>query len=493
MSPHGKRYILGWINVTHVCPRWRSIALNMASFWARDVCNVPEARDVVVRRARNFPLKLQMGHHFYPGELYASMHRFIVEHIPSARDIDVMLREGYLKRLLDGLVDAGDLSKLEALSVKRPADGRFERCLHSAIVAPRLRTCVLGDCFVPLNALHLTHLDLSRNIDAYEQSRMGVSVQRVLHTLRTTPRLQRLRISDYFSYSEGVEGQVVNLQELQELSIFSHPSHCITFLKNISFPPSLRLRVGFYIAPRYMTNKSVQASILPYFRDLFSLLSPLLDLSSPSHSHVPTALSVAMTPTWNFHVNVLAPSTSPRQPSFIPFFTDYRSLFDANHHSALHLAIINWIPPSDAVLEICTLLSEDFGTAGTVKKLEMSYQVHGEEHWKRMTALWPDVEEFYMSGYCCDQEGVSEALKPQIANGMADMRWKRLRLWRLAPQICQNGNDAEGNVDAVATALEMRAEHGMKLPEFETSHENMKNIRTRLECAATTVNFVESH
>ncbi|KAI0059430.1 hypothetical protein BV25DRAFT_1788720, partial [Artomyces pyxidatus] len=54
-----RKAMLGWIAVTHVCSRWRQVALDAHALWAKPTCDLgPMWLDRMVARSRNVPLSL---------------------------------------------------------------------------------------------------------------------------------------------------------------------------------------------------------------------------------------------------------------------------------------------------------------------------------------------------------------------------------------------------------------------------------------------------
>ncbi|KZV64216.1 hypothetical protein PENSPDRAFT_175356 [Peniophora sp. CONT] len=51
---------LGWINLTHVCRRWREVGLDRSTLWANVVTTFPRALDVMLARAKSVPLTLDI-------------------------------------------------------------------------------------------------------------------------------------------------------------------------------------------------------------------------------------------------------------------------------------------------------------------------------------------------------------------------------------------------------------------------------------------------
>ncbi|VDC02096.1 unnamed protein product [Peniophora sp. CBMAI 1063] len=57
-------FSLGWIAATHVCLRWRAIALDMPTLWADVVCAFPgsSTADELLARARSCPVKIEVSY-----------------------------------------------------------------------------------------------------------------------------------------------------------------------------------------------------------------------------------------------------------------------------------------------------------------------------------------------------------------------------------------------------------------------------------------------
>jgi uncharacterized membrane protein len=55
LRDHG-RYDLGWVKLTHICRRWRTVLLHMGELWARNVCSIPFLFNIFFSRSGNWPL-----------------------------------------------------------------------------------------------------------------------------------------------------------------------------------------------------------------------------------------------------------------------------------------------------------------------------------------------------------------------------------------------------------------------------------------------------
>ncbi|KZV64516.1 hypothetical protein PENSPDRAFT_757227 [Peniophora sp. CONT] len=62
VNPGPLKYYLGWVRLTHVCRLWRAILVDeMPGVWAAAVCRLPSAHSIMLARARNRPLTLNLN------------------------------------------------------------------------------------------------------------------------------------------------------------------------------------------------------------------------------------------------------------------------------------------------------------------------------------------------------------------------------------------------------------------------------------------------
>ncbi|KAI0058903.1 hypothetical protein BV25DRAFT_1829659 [Artomyces pyxidatus] len=78
---------VGWINVTHVCRRWREIALGHATLWSSIDCTVPRPwREEMLHRSAACPVSLDLNANVLD---IAELQRFVLENIPRFMSLSI--------------------------------------------------------------------------------------------------------------------------------------------------------------------------------------------------------------------------------------------------------------------------------------------------------------------------------------------------------------------------------------------------------------------
>ncbi|KZV64228.1 hypothetical protein PENSPDRAFT_175659 [Peniophora sp. CONT] len=247
---------LGWINASHTCRRWRSIALASPALWAGAIPAFPRGRSTRLKRSKRTHLTLDLTG--------VSRKEFLrlAELFPRARH----LRQDLWRNMpsfgwpdaLSGLA----LPLLEAIDIHGSV-GENIRGIHppykvtgvAPFSAPSLRTCSFHRIFVPFIAPNLRSLTMH---DSY----MGF--MRLLCTLQNCPGLEHLMTIGGLGVSPmGTSPAVaesimemdlafasaltstVRLPRLQSLSVYGYPPDVASLLQHMQFPLSARFDIEY--------------------------------------------------------------------------------------------------------------------------------------------------------------------------------------------------------------------------------------------------------
>lgn len=171
------------ICITHICQRWRELALDLAELWAEVVFVYPKAFRTFLERARDAPLSMRfVGASYEPG---------VSEQVHSKEHIDhIVAHPGRLRTLQlrnqpisSALAFAGiTLPILEALHFDFSNDGPYFDRHGPALCAPLLRSAVFENHFTPLVAPRLTSLSMIVD-DAWEYEIDAEYLQTLLRSL----------------------------------------------------------------------------------------------------------------------------------------------------------------------------------------------------------------------------------------------------------------------------------------------------------------------
>lgn len=265
MREHHIEGVISIIHVTHVCRRWRQIALAQGSLWSRLWLENPRWRNEMLARSKSASLTLiqpptQRGHWEHTLRVVwpflTNMSRVQYLHL------DVAPKD--VKRLLEGalsepapLLEVFDLwlrasdSELASLFSIHPGDAYiqfpadpFSNC------APRLRALFIHGWIVLDRLLtspiirNLYSLRLSSERTDLE----GIPVDDVLLALAQMPRLETLALDHVLQHKDSNSAEtfkapveVLHLPNLTDLDIGSHTTSSADLARRITVSPSATL------------------------------------------------------------------------------------------------------------------------------------------------------------------------------------------------------------------------------------------------------------
>lgn len=226
-------YDLRWIQVSHVCRRWREIALEYPALWAILPPVHPEWLRLMIQRSAGVPISVDLGSWDVDLREYQPQ---LAEVLPqTSRLYQLALRDvGWL--VMENLAFIGPRAPiLKALSIDLTdhwASALPQHCLAQG--APRLQVLRLHNCSIqPTSKLlrELTELQLS-----FVPDQMNMTLDDVVTCLQHTPHLALLNLHWYHSRQitpppmlEARDGHLATLPHLQHITM----KGCQTFLRSL--------------------------------------------------------------------------------------------------------------------------------------------------------------------------------------------------------------------------------------------------------------------
>ncbi|VDC07356.1 unnamed protein product [Peniophora sp. CBMAI 1063] len=245
------------VSLSHVCYRWRSVALDQSEFWARNVTSFSRApREELVRRARGLPIDalLHVSRNQRPFE--DPDFGFIHAHIRAFRSLSLWLPEFALPAF--GLVlpalDTQPLNVLESLEVTlydaHPGVRMQEFRALPPLCTPSLHTAIFRDCFLFLEAPNLvTHLEIIFR-RCYRANTEGalLTPAELSAVLTSCTSLRHLRLGDELPLFKAGAAPIA-LPHLERLAIEGSSGRCARLLEVLDFPKAASVRVRGHNVP----------------------------------------------------------------------------------------------------------------------------------------------------------------------------------------------------------------------------------------------------
>ncbi|KAK7051577.1 hypothetical protein VNI00_004556 [Paramarasmius palmivorus] len=242
-SPDSAYGGLKWLYITHVCRRWRIIALEYAPLWTYIELRHPKLAETMVERSKTAILSLHTPWYFpMTRDAWQCPMESLQRQLFRLGHLSLRL---YVSTRMEPLVDF-----VQQLTQSAPLLRSIE--IHSSPMldlphnfiahnAPLLRHLHLKYTYLPWNSAllsNLTHLDLlgdgQTNIPTAEQ---------LLRVLRAMPKLEVLALSYVFPDGMDRLAEIV-LPRLRELRLSGNIGGCEGVLNNIVFPETTVLNLS---------------------------------------------------------------------------------------------------------------------------------------------------------------------------------------------------------------------------------------------------------
>ena len=86
---HDSREDLGWVVVTHICQRWRNIALDNPTLWVYIPFHRPKWIPEMTRRSKSATLNIKFNDRSFTPSRFSTLRSFLAAHFPRVRSITV--------------------------------------------------------------------------------------------------------------------------------------------------------------------------------------------------------------------------------------------------------------------------------------------------------------------------------------------------------------------------------------------------------------------
>ncbi|VDB92295.1 unnamed protein product [Peniophora sp. CBMAI 1063] len=249
VDPGPLRYHLGWVRLTHVCRLWRVILVDeMPQLWADAVCRIPPAHDIMLTRARDRPLTLNLNislgqnlnlpsGHIHHERLY----NFALANIGQAEAFHAL--HATPDRDWVPVLDGKHLPSLKYLELiqRQPRRGDRRIPVLRSLDAPNLLWANLEDISLTFTSTTLRHLCI------FGHQMFCNPEWSILDVLGRLPLLEWLSLdqqpherADYSQY----QGPPISLEHLKLRRLYGNAnSDLVTFSKHLPITPRVQAQL----------------------------------------------------------------------------------------------------------------------------------------------------------------------------------------------------------------------------------------------------------
>jgi hypothetical protein len=239
-----------WIRVTHVCRRWRQVAIDDSSLWAR-IWGIPTNTkwiSEILARAKNVPLEIELND---VGRSSPETFLMIVPHLSHTRH----LRLHYLSVYHRGGIQ--DIFSREAPALEH-LELTGNRTIYSPVTfpdiggnmlfkghAPRLRTFSLSRVVIPWSLVPRGQLTQLKIAGPDEDVASPGDLNELIDLLVNCPELEILALESCLPSqpTEFLHGRTIHLPHLSHLRLCGSTSRIMNMLTMLQLPSSTTLHL----------------------------------------------------------------------------------------------------------------------------------------------------------------------------------------------------------------------------------------------------------
>ena len=275
-----KQDILAWLRVSHVCHRWREVALNQPRFWSRiDFTTLTSAGATeVLSRSKMAPLELELnlsnGAH-WAGDRVDAFGGQLSSHVSHISRLNITADFADLQAIIEQLASSAPVLDWLSLIVNDECHLRRRMGIPSNAIIPP----ALFDGAAPrLSRLQLDHCDISWTSPLFKTLRIlelqmlsevaRPSLEEWLDAMEQMLQLETLIVNHATPRSPTVSSpfpeptRVVTHPSLTQLNLAASASDCTFALAHLILPALIRIRVD--VTSELASADDVRA-LIPYF------------------------------------------------------------------------------------------------------------------------------------------------------------------------------------------------------------------------------------
>ncbi|KAF8492733.1 hypothetical protein F5888DRAFT_1726917 [Russula emetica] len=272
-----KQNILAWLRVSHVCHRWREIALNQPRFWSHiDFTTLTSAGATeVLSRSKMAPLELEanLSYVHWGGDRVDAFGKQLSSHVSHISRLNVTADFADLQTIIEQL--ASPAPTLEWLSLIVDDEGHLRMGIPSNAIIPHS----LFDGTAPrLSRLQLDHCDISWTSPLFRSLRIleiqmlsqlaRPSLEEWLDAMEQMLQLETLIVNHATPRAPTVSApfseptRIITHPSLTQLNLAASASDCTFALAHLILPALIRIRVD--VTSELASADDVR-TLIPYF------------------------------------------------------------------------------------------------------------------------------------------------------------------------------------------------------------------------------------
>ncbi|GBE86683.1 hypothetical protein SCP_0905630 [Sparassis crispa] len=233
-----------WIKVSHVCRRWRSVALECPRFWSHIVLTSPKCVKELLSRSRGAMLSVMAD--VSTGDVRGKTDALtlLFENFSRIQQLRLIIPQSSLQNIMELMTGPAPVLHTFIITQAGPHTHHLPETRYPAFLYHdetrrlqhfEIRGHIATGWSLPMFPHSLRHLHLSRG-DVVPPSPMSD----VLKILETTPLLETLKLERVVS---GVleTGQVIDLPHLRSMRLVAGCKHSAFLLNHLSFPQDVTI------------------------------------------------------------------------------------------------------------------------------------------------------------------------------------------------------------------------------------------------------------
>ncbi|TFY50814.1 hypothetical protein EVG20_g11314 [Dentipellis fragilis] len=199
---------LTWLYITHVCRRWRAVALGCPSLWKKLRFGQPSMVQAIIDRSRPVPLVIEWDSHPESEEEDTPVEGLLLamQHVSRASTLSICAPPELLGCCLPFMNSSTSLQHLTHLRICSQFETTPLPIPDTLPCVPTLQSLRVDDCFLPWSSPVLRSPNLTElRIEVISET--GRDVEQMLAALRNLPNIELLSLNMGYDWQEEIDPQ----------------------------------------------------------------------------------------------------------------------------------------------------------------------------------------------------------------------------------------------------------------------------------------------